>query len=53
MRHIASHLKSMLYEVYSVSLSPSSGKVGVDNLANQLDVFIKKNIQIYQNLLKI
>jgi triacylglycerol lipase len=45
MRHISNYLRNSGWIIYSVTLSPSSGQIGIDGLANQLDVFIKENIQ--------
>lgn len=45
MRHIAKNLRDDGWLVYAVTLTPSSGKIGIDELALQLDNFIRNNIQ--------
>jgi triacylglycerol lipase len=48
MRHLAKYLQKSGWKVYSVTLYPSSGQVGMDVLASQLDEFVKKNIPANQ-----
>jgi triacylglycerol lipase len=44
MMHIEKYLKNKGWEVYSVNLSPSTGRIGIDELAAQLADFAKVNI---------
>lgn len=50
MRHIAKNLRDDGWLVYPVTLTPSSGKIGIDELALQLDNFIRDNIQSSQKI---
>lgn len=45
MRHIEGYLRNGGWTVYAVSLKPNSGRIGIDELASQLDKFIKDHIQ--------
>jgi triacylglycerol lipase len=48
MRYVAKYLQKKGWKVYSVTLSPSSGQVGIEVLASQLDEFVKNNIPANQ-----
>lgn len=48
MRHIKKHLSEFGFIVHSVDLLPSSGEVGIEVLASQLDNFINTKIECYQ-----
>ena len=43
MRHLGWHLSNLGWSVYAISLSPSSGKIGIGKMAEQLKKFIDKN----------
>jgi triacylglycerol lipase len=44
MKHIQKYLRNTGRRVYSITLTPSSGRIGIDDLANQLNEFVKTNI---------
>lgn len=50
MKHIAKSLSDLGCTVFSVSLKPSSGKLGIDDLAQQLKNFISDKIDSDQNI---
>ncbi len=45
MRHFEKYLRNAGWMTYSINLLPNSGKLGIDELAQQLDIFIKEKIQ--------
>ncbi len=44
MEHMAHFLRHRGWTVYSISLKPSSGQIGIDQLAEQLNTFINEKI---------
>jgi len=50
MKHIAKSLLTEGYTVYSTKLEPSAGQLGIDDLALQLNDFIKSNVKDEQRI---
>ncbi len=50
MKHIAQYLSVYGWKTYPVTLAPSTGRIGIDELALQLEEFVKNNFKPDQKL---